>query len=303
MSIKFFYTPQSSADRVHGTLHALGVPYEEVRVNLRAGEQRTPEFLAINPNGKVPTLILDGTPMFESVAIQIALGERYGVEKGLWPALGSPEHLTALTWLAWGQVALGGAIGSAAIALLAPEIATSSLAEYPVTFALCGALVLYSWHRDRFTAPGVWFRLARTGLLFASALLAACHGKPAGPLHRERFTARVTHGQPAHRRAQGVRACPRLRAVEALLRRHGLHHGLRRGRRGVLPPRERGLPAAELPCQGSHRELHDAPARGRRGRMVATAGRSAPASNMPSHPIGRRDSNIDIRTSTRFLAV
>lgn len=110
MSIKFFYTPQSSADRVHGTLHALGVPYEEVRVNLRAGEQRTPEFLAINPNGKVPTLILDGTPMFESVAIQIALGERYGVEKGLWPALGSPEHLTALTWLAWGQVALGGAI-------------------------------------------------------------------------------------------------------------------------------------------------------------------------------------------------
>jgi glutathione S-transferase len=48
--------------------------------------------------------VIDGTPMFESVAIQIALGERYGVEKGLWPAPGSPEQLMALTWLVWGQV-------------------------------------------------------------------------------------------------------------------------------------------------------------------------------------------------------
>jgi GST-like protein len=110
MSIKFFYAPQSNADRIHGSLAALGIPYEEVRVDLRAGEQKKPEFLAINPNGLVPTIILDGTPMFESVAIQIALGERYGVEKGLWPALGSSEHLTAITWLVWGQVTLAAAL-------------------------------------------------------------------------------------------------------------------------------------------------------------------------------------------------
>ena len=110
MALTFYYSPQSSASRVHDTLTALGIPYEEKRVDLRAGDQKKPEFLALNPNGKVPTIIIDGTPMFESVAIQIALGERYGVEKGLWPALGSPEHLTALTWLVWGQVALGGAI-------------------------------------------------------------------------------------------------------------------------------------------------------------------------------------------------
>ena len=48
--------------------------------------------------------------MFESVAIQIALGERYGVEKGLWPALNSPEHLTAITWLVWAQVNLTSAV-------------------------------------------------------------------------------------------------------------------------------------------------------------------------------------------------
>jgi GST-like protein len=110
MSITFYYTPMSNATRVQWSLEELGVPYEKVKLDLRAGEQKKPEFLAINPNGKVPTLVIDGTPIFESVAIQIALGERYGVEKGLWPALGSPEHLQALTWLIWGQVSLGGAL-------------------------------------------------------------------------------------------------------------------------------------------------------------------------------------------------
>jgi len=106
MSLTFYYTPQSSADRVHASLKALGIPYEEVRVDIRAGDAKKPEFLALNPNAKVPLVVIDGTPVFESVAIQIALGERYGVEKGLWPALGSAEHLTALTWLVWSQVNL-----------------------------------------------------------------------------------------------------------------------------------------------------------------------------------------------------
>src|SRR5689334_19509291 len=106
MSLTFYYSPMSSASRVQWTLAELGVPHEAVRLDLRAGDQRKPEFLAVNPNGKVPTIVLDGTPMFEAIAIQIALGERYGVEKGLWPAPGTSEHYQALTWLAWGQVSL-----------------------------------------------------------------------------------------------------------------------------------------------------------------------------------------------------
>jgi glutathione S-transferase len=110
MAITFYYSPMSNATRVHWSLEELGIAYEKVKLDLRAGDQKKPEFLALNPNGKVPTLVIDGTPMFESVAIQIALGERYGVEKGLWPALGSPEHLMALTWLIWGQVTLGASL-------------------------------------------------------------------------------------------------------------------------------------------------------------------------------------------------
>jgi glutathione S-transferase len=109
MSITFFYSPQSSATRIHWTLEELGVPYEKVKLDLRAGDQRKPDYLAINPNGKVPAVVLDGTPVFESSAIQIVLGERFGVEKGLWPAAGTPERAQALSWLLWGHVTLGAA--------------------------------------------------------------------------------------------------------------------------------------------------------------------------------------------------
>jgi glutathione S-transferase len=106
MSITFYYNPMSSASRVHFSLDELGIPYEKVLIDLQAKDQKKPEFLALNPNGKVPTIVIDGQPMFESIAIQIYLGERYGVERGLWPALDSREHMQALTWLCWHQTSL-----------------------------------------------------------------------------------------------------------------------------------------------------------------------------------------------------
>jgi glutathione S-transferase len=106
MSITFYYNPMSSASRIHLSLDELGIPYEKVLIDLQAKDQKKPEFLALNPNGKVPTIVIDGQPMFESIAIQIYLGERFGVERGLWPALGSREHMQALTWLCWHQVSL-----------------------------------------------------------------------------------------------------------------------------------------------------------------------------------------------------
>lgn len=108
MSITFYYAPKTSSARVHWALEELGVPYEAVRVDLAAGEQRAPAFLAINPNGKVAALIDDGTPMFESLAILIHLGEKYGVERGLWPAPGSAASAEALTWSVWSAVTLNG---------------------------------------------------------------------------------------------------------------------------------------------------------------------------------------------------
>ena len=107
MSIVFYCHPMSSASPIASALAELGVPHERVKIDIRSGEQRRPEYLALNPNGKVPTLTVDGAPMFEALAIHLWLGHRFGVERGLWPAAGTPEALQALSWCAWAYVTYG----------------------------------------------------------------------------------------------------------------------------------------------------------------------------------------------------
>jgi len=108
MSLVFYYAPQSSAVTVHWALEELGIPYEKVKIDLQARDQDKPAFLALNPNGKVPCLVHEGTPIFESAAIMIHLGETYGVARKLFPAPG-PARAEALKWLVWCNVSLGGA--------------------------------------------------------------------------------------------------------------------------------------------------------------------------------------------------
>jgi glutathione S-transferase len=110
MSLVFYYSPMSSATRIHWALEELGVPYEKVRVDLGAGEQKKAEYLALNPNGKVPLLVADGVPIFESLAILLYLGETYGVDKGLFPAPGTARG-EAFKWMAWANVTMAEAIG------------------------------------------------------------------------------------------------------------------------------------------------------------------------------------------------
>ncbi|MCH9681433.1 MAG: glutathione S-transferase family protein [Deltaproteobacteria bacterium] len=103
-SIVLYASPMSSAIPVVQAVAELEVPHELIQVDLAAGEQRRPEFLALNPNGRVPTLVVDGTPMFEALAIMQWLGDRFGVERGLWPAADSAERLQALSWSTWTYV-------------------------------------------------------------------------------------------------------------------------------------------------------------------------------------------------------
>ncbi|MBW8373985.1 glutathione S-transferase family protein [Stenotrophomonas sp.] len=111
MSLVFYWHPMSSATPVARALAELAVPHERVRIDIRSGEQRTPEYLAINPNGKVPCLVVEGTPLFEALAIHLWLGEHYGVDKGLWPQDGTPARLEAMSWCTWAYVTYGAVIG------------------------------------------------------------------------------------------------------------------------------------------------------------------------------------------------
>jgi glutathione S-transferase len=71
--------------RPRWVLQELEVPFDSVTVNLLAGEQRTPEFLQINPAGQVPVLIDGDLVLTESVAIALYLAEKYP-DKRLLPA-------------------------------------------------------------------------------------------------------------------------------------------------------------------------------------------------------------------------
>ena len=107
MSIVFYWHPMSSATPIACALAELDVPHDRVKIDIRAGEQHRPAFLALNPHGKVPTLTVDGAPMFETLAIHFWLAERYGVARGLWPQAGTPEHLQAMSWCTWAYVSYG----------------------------------------------------------------------------------------------------------------------------------------------------------------------------------------------------
>jgi glutathione S-transferase len=107
MNIVFYCAPMSSAIPVASVLNELQVPHEAVTFDLKKNDHKKPEFLALNPNGMVPTLVVDGRPMFEAVAIMQWLGERFGVEKKLWPAADDPARFDAASWSAWTYVTFG----------------------------------------------------------------------------------------------------------------------------------------------------------------------------------------------------
>jgi glutathione S-transferase len=70
--------------RARWALQELGVPFEAVTVNLRAGEHRRPDFLKLNPAGKLPVLVDGDVVLAESVAIVLYLAEKHP-ERGLLP--------------------------------------------------------------------------------------------------------------------------------------------------------------------------------------------------------------------------
>ena len=78
MAIKLYdATPSANSDRVKILLHEKGLPYERVTLDLKKKEQKRPEFLKLNPYGKVPVIDDNGKTLFESCIINEYLDEQY----------------------------------------------------------------------------------------------------------------------------------------------------------------------------------------------------------------------------------
>ena len=86
--LTLFYAPGACSTAAHIVQEESGEKYEPRRMDLAKGEQRTPEYLKMNPQGRVPLLQLDnGEPLAENTAILPYLGKRFS----LWPTDGLDE--------------------------------------------------------------------------------------------------------------------------------------------------------------------------------------------------------------------
>lgn len=98
--ITLYHAPQSRSSATLVLIEELGADVDVVVLDMKAGEQRQPAFLAINPMGKVPALLDGDALVTEQVAIYLFLADRFPA-RGLAPAIGDPLRGPYLRWMAF----------------------------------------------------------------------------------------------------------------------------------------------------------------------------------------------------------
>jgi GST-like protein len=96
MMIRFYYNLAPNPLKVALFLEEAGLPYEAIPVDTRKGEQHAPDFVALNPNAKLPVIVDDGTVVFDSNAILLHLAEKTG---RFLPPPGEAARGALLSWL------------------------------------------------------------------------------------------------------------------------------------------------------------------------------------------------------------
>lgn len=99
MTVKIYGTLQSRAYRCIWMARETGIAYENIPTGF-TGDNRTPEFLQVNPNGRIPAMQDGDFTLFESMAINLYLAKKYGTEKGLYPK-DPQDEARAVQWSFW----------------------------------------------------------------------------------------------------------------------------------------------------------------------------------------------------------
>jgi glutathione S-transferase len=98
--LTLYYSPGACSMASHIALEETGAPYEAKLISTAKGEQRTPEYLAINPRGKVPALKVDNDVLTENVAILFYLAKRFsGANLLPYDLLEQARCLSTMAWL------------------------------------------------------------------------------------------------------------------------------------------------------------------------------------------------------------
>ena len=98
--LTLYFAPGSSSMAAHIGLHEVGAPFESRPLSFTRGEQREPAYLALNPEGKVPTLVIDGRPLTEVAGILFYLARAYP-EARLWPEDDIEAQAHVVAWMSF----------------------------------------------------------------------------------------------------------------------------------------------------------------------------------------------------------
>lgn len=154
--IQFFHCPNSRSAGTRILLEELGAPYELVAMNMKAGQTRGAEYLAVNPMGKVPAIVHEGALVTEQPAVYIYLADLFP-EAGLAPAIGDPLRGPYLRWLAFYGSCFEPAIVDRAMKREPAPASTSPYGDYDTMLkTLTDQLAPGPWLLgERFTAADV----------------------------------------------------------------------------------------------------------------------------------------------------
>ncbi len=98
MSVILYGSPSTASLVVHWLLIELGIAHDLRMLDFDRREQKAPDYLGLNPQGRVPTLVIDGQVLTESAAIAMHLADLHP-ESGLAPAVGTPERAAWYRWM------------------------------------------------------------------------------------------------------------------------------------------------------------------------------------------------------------
>ena len=194
--MKLYWAPRSRSFTALWLMEETGQPYERVLTDITTGAQKTPEYLAINPMGKVPALADGDATLAEAAAICAYVAERYPEAK-LAPPVGDPRRAKYLYWLFFSPGCIEPAIVQLATKIEMNPVAAGWGEAQRVFDVLDAALSKAPWLLgDTFSAADV---MIGSGLNFAVRQFKMVPPRPSFDCYIDRCTAR-----PAFQRAEKI---------------------------------------------------------------------------------------------------
>jgi glutathione S-transferase len=196
--IKLHWSPRSRSFSAIWLMEESGLPYERMLTDISTGAQKAPEYLAVNPMGKVPGLQDGDAALGEAAAICAYVADRYP-ETNLAPAVTDPLRARYLQWLFFSPSCIEPAIIQIYTKLEVPP-STAAWASATQTFdVLDAALQKGPWILgEKFSAADV---MIGSGLNFAVRMFKMLPSRPSFDAYLERIVAR-----PAFQRAEKIAA-------------------------------------------------------------------------------------------------